>query len=229
MSIEPFSYMLLGGAAMIAAQSAWHWVKTPKLTDETEAAEERADPTFPPREIDLKHASVRERLSRAISGIGITGDANIRGGFVVETIRPELLDPSLSAMRVAVAALLAKVTIKRTIGKDLYYLAPTENPLPGAPESEPRLADIQVDDLTALIAVVERVAEERKRSRSLYRGMTEDEITALARTALRAYYTDDGEFGDANAVTTGALDKTRDMAICRSLIETVFLVKGASA
>lgn len=214
--LHNISLLLLGGAAMLTAQALWRFATTVRAV-EPDPAETARDMN----KTDLSEAVVRDRLSRYLKALGITGDANIRNGFVVETIPPTDLGDIAMGLRAKINTLLGHIQRGQMQGRDLYVAWKSESAHMGQGVLY-RMADIEIDDLGALVVLAERVAEDRRRSRSLYKGLTDSEIASLARAALTQIKPD-----MKAEIRAGNFDNTAQMAAARAAIEYLYSVKGA--
>lgn len=200
--METLTYMALGVAVWTAIRALW------RLADTTAAVPAPGQPVA----TDLAQRSARERLACWLKDFGITGDANIRGGAVVETIPPGDLSDTISNLRLRCHRLLNLCASGHANGRDLYFAERT-----GYPATTFRLSGIDLDDIAKLVVLSERVAEDRRRSRSLYKGLTDDEVDAMATVAVRKVQ---GMLVHPTAI---------QLSIARAAIETLFEIKGASA
>lgn len=219
MNIDALAHMMLGGAAMLTAQAGWRYLSACRAAKVV--AEETPQEAFP---TDLGSSGCRERLTRFFKAQGITGDANIRQGVVVETIQPNDIQDRLDEVRRAASTLLGHVSRGKMQGKDLFYAVKVENPIPGYPTVQYRLADINLDQIASLVVMGERVAEDRRRSRSLYKGLTDDQLTTIGRTALAQVFPQCKE-----GIRLGESDDTDHMKVAKVAVEILFQTKGASA
>jgi hypothetical protein len=176
---------------------------------------------LPPSYLALYNPSDRAQVQSALSRMLVRGDANIRNGVLCPVVLPQDLPPLAARLR-AVAKGLSDgrlpipYNLHRAVGRK-------DGPGWGYEAVELGLSDI-VDIATAL----ERVVEDRRASRSLYKGMTDDEIAAMARTAVAGYYRRNQEFDLANETLSGGRDAAPSLAIARETIELIYRVKGAS-
>ncbi len=90
------------------------------------------------------------------------------------------------------------------------------------------LGDLDLDHLVDAARVMQRVAEDRRKSRSIYKGMTEDEMKSLTRAGLSQWLKDDGEFGHSNEVMQGIWDERPEFLMAMNVLDLAFKVKGAS-
>ena len=89
------------------------------------------------------------------------------------------------------------------------------------------LIDLDLDHLIDAARVMQRVAEDRRKSRSIYKGMTEDEMVSLTRAGLSQAFKDQGEFEMSNAVMQGGYDEHPEFQRTLRVLDLTFKVKGA--
>lgn len=165
----------------------------------------------------LSDEDVRTELSSFLRKQMVVGDADIRQGIVYPPVPPERLDP-LALQLSNAAATLARM--QNPAADSLYFRSR---------DGAMHLVGIDLDTLLDAARVMQRVAEDRKKSRSLYKGMTEDELLALARASLSHFYkTKMVEPEWAADIMKGDWDDSREIAIIVSALDLTFKVKGAS-
>jgi hypothetical protein len=220
--LRDFSIFLFGCATAIAMYVVG-WVVAQRLQarrrDDTIPAnpDEVGNPTA---QVDLALGIVRERLTKWIAKFGLIGDANIRGGIVVETIPPGDLGDVSNSLRNRAQAVLAGIASGRIIGTDLYVKRWNES----GDKPYYTLADLTIDDVSSLVVLAERVAEDRRRSRSLYKGLTDEETTKIARSAASRVFPE-----KRYELMSGAEDDGPCIRIGRAAVEQLFSIKGAGA
>lgn len=149
--------------------------------------------------IDLGNASDHDKLTAILAMYEghVVGDANIRNGKSVPTVRPTAL-PELA--------------------RELRWLAERRR------GNDYILTDRHQKALSDAATAIERVAEDRKRSRSLYKGLTDDELTAIARSAMERVFPLLRE-----EIRAGKQDDHKCAQVGRAAVEQLFSIKGASA
>lgn len=168
------------------------------------------------RSNDLNLSYTRKDLTAFLAAHGVHGDADIRNGEVYPPVDPSKLDPLAIRLRNAHAVISR---LRNRNACSLYIM--------GSDGERPRLLDLDLHDIGEAASVMERVAADRRKSRALYRGMTQDEVTKLVRAGMSAFFKDDGNWGDANLAMEGSLDQSREFLIAREALELAFKVKGA--
>jgi hypothetical protein len=214
-------YMLLGAAAFIALQAVARRLIWARETQMLVAGEDTL-PTIKP----LADGLVREWLTKFLLSNRFLGDANIRNGLVHEVLPAKKLDAKVVELRRLVDRLHALKDNGEVIGTGLFYAQHGPSKL--------GLTDIDIVDLEYLVSIAERVAEDRKRSRSLYKGLTDDEITAFVRIGLQRYFASlDPDFfseaaSSADAAKRGEMDDSEVFKMLRAVLLQLFEVKGVN-
>lgn len=167
---------------------------------------------------DLKDQPTRQELTAFLQKQQVVGDADIRNGFVLAPVPPENLEP-LAIVLGNAAAFIAR--LRNPAASSLYVRDSVSDRFM-------LLGDLDLDHLVDAARVMQRVAEDRRRSRSLYKGMTEDEMKALTRAGLSQWLKDDGEFGHSNEVMQGLWDERPEFLMAMNVLDLAFKVKGAS-
>lgn len=167
---------------------------------------------------DLKDQATRQELTGFLQKQQVVGDADIRNGFVLAPVPPENLEP-LAIVLGNAAAFIAR--LRNPAASSLYVRDSVSDRFM-------LLGDLDLDHLVDAARVMQRVAEDRRRSRSLYKGMTEDEMKALTRAGLSQWLKDDGEFGHSNEVMQGLWDERPEFLMAMNVLDLAFKVKGAS-
>lgn len=173
---------------------------------------------------DLNEHRTRENLERFLNNLRIIGDANIRDGRVCEVVPSATLDQCVRQLRLKLNALRRRIDVGQMRGTDLYYTYDLGT------HNEYGMADIQIENIEALVGVGERVVEDRRRSRSLYKGHTEEELIAIVRVGMERYWRDaDGDFWEeADAALQGRMDNTREAEVALHVLRQLFEIKGAA-
>lgn len=180
----------------------------------------RTPATVPP-EIgpkDLSNPHIRERMTVFLATHEIVGDADVRGGRFFPPVPVSKLEPLALVMRQA----WERVQRMKNPAACSLYIRDSEN------DRFMLLDELDVQDIGEILRVIERVAEDRRKSRSLYKGMTDDEIHALVIAALSRWLKEHGEFEMANTIMGG--DERlfiRDIAVATAALELAFQVKKA--
>lgn len=167
---------------------------------------------------DLKDQATRQELTGFLQKQQVVGDADIRNGFVLAPVPPENLEP-LAIVLGNAAAFIAR--LRNPAASSLYVRDSVSDRFM-------LLGDLDLDHLVDAARVMQRVAEDRRRSRSLYKGMTEDEMKSLTRAGLSQWLKDDGEFGHSNEVMQGLWDERPEFLMAMNVLDLAFKVKGAS-
>lgn len=167
--------------------------------------------------LDLDDTRSRDSFEAMLRRIGFTGGADIRQGFVFPTVPPERV------------GLLAQVllnganfipALQNRAADDLYIRTSDGSYTP---------IGVDLDVMIDAGRVMQRVVEDRKKSRSLYKGITDDEMRALVRAGLAAYLKDDGSFPEAVEVGKGLWDTRPEFLMAQSVIELLYKVKGGQS
>ena len=163
----------------------------------------------------LKDETVRNELSGFLRKNMVIGDADIRQGIVFAPVPPERLEPIALALNNA-AAMMHRMENRAA---DSLYIRLKDGSL--------ALIDLDLDHLIDAARVMQRVAEDRRKSRSIYKGMTEDEMVSLTRAGLSQAFKDSGEFEMSNAVMQGGYDEHPEFQRTLRVLDLTFKVKGA--
>lgn len=166
---------------------------------------------------DLAEHSSRQELTDALKKWRIVGDADIREGIVMAPVPADKLEP-LAIVLGNAAAFIARL---RNPAASSLYVRDSVN------DRFILLADLDLDHLVDAARVMQRVAEDRRKSRSIYKGLTEEEMQRFVRAGLSSWLKDDGEFGHANEVMQGLWDKRPEFLMAMEVLDLVFKVKGA--
>lgn len=172
----------------------------------------------------LDNPDIQRRLTMFLAKHGISGDADIRDGKVYGNVPPARLQPLAVLLQNAFSMI---VQTPNAVNGDLYYAV--KNPGEGTGWSYRCAGGVGVSDLGDAARVMQRVAEDHKKSRSLYKGMTDDEITSLVRAGMSFYYKDDGSFPESNAAAQGQLDGTPEFLIAAEVLKLAFQIKRLEA
>lgn len=167
---------------------------------------------------DLAENETRQELTGFLRKWQVVGDADIRNGFVLAPVPPEKLEP-LAVVLGNAAAFISRL---RNPAASSLYVRDSVN------DRFILLGDLDLDHLVDAARVMQRVAEDRRKSRSIYKGMTEDEMKSLTRAGLSQWLKDDGEFGHSNEVMQGLWDERPEFLMAMNVLDLAFKVKGAS-
>lgn len=167
---------------------------------------------------DLSDHATRQELTSFLQKQQVVGDADIRNGFVLAPVPPEKLEP-LAIVLGNAAAFIARL---RNPAASSLYVRDSVN------DRFILLGDLDLDHLVDAARVVQRVAEDRRKSRSIYKGMTEDEMKSLTRAGLSQWLKDDGSFPESNEVMQGLWDERPEFLVAMNVLDLLFKVKGAS-
>lgn len=162
----------------------------------------------------LSDELVRRDLSRFLTKQNVIGDADIRNGVVYAPVPPERLEP-LATVLINAAGLISNLSNRAA---DSLYIRTKDGWA---------MTDLDLDHVIDAARVMQRVAEDRQRSRSLYKGITDDEIWAMARAGLSQAYKDEGDFEQSNDIMHKRLDDTSEIERVVKVLDLLFKVKGA--
>lgn len=163
----------------------------------------------------LRDEQVRSELSRFLRKNRVVGDADIRQGIVFAPVPPERLEP----LAIALGNAVGLIRHLPNLAADVLYVRQKDGSL--------AMIDLDVDHLIDAARVMQRVVEDRKKSRSIYKGMTEDEMVSLTRAGLSQAFKDSGEFEMSNAVMQGGYDEHPEFQRTLRVLDLTFKVKGA--
>lgn len=175
----------------------------------------------PPVEVgpkDLSDTHIRERMTSFLANHEIGGDADVRSGKFFPPVPVSKLEPLAIVMRRA----WDKVQRLKNPASCSLYVRDSVN------DRFMLLDELDMQDIGEILRVIERVAEDRRKSRSLYKGMSDDEIHSLVLAALSRWLKDQGAFEMAHTVMGGdEREFVRDIAIATAALELAFQVKKA--
>lgn len=163
----------------------------------------------------LKDEQVRSELSGFLRKQMVVGDADIRQGIVFAPVPPERLEPLAIALGNAVGILRRLPNLSA----DVLYVKKRDGSL--------AMIDLDLDHLIDAARVMQRVAEDRRKSRSIYKGLTEDEMVSLTRAGLSQAFKDQGNFEMSNTVMSGDWDNHPEFQRAMNVLDLTFKVKGA--
>lgn len=169
-------------------------------------------------EVKLRHLKdhlVRSELSGFLRAQNVFGDADIRDGVVYAPVPADRLEP-LAVVLGNAAAMLARFPNRAA---DSLYLRNADGSL--------ILTGIDLDHLVDAARVMQRVAEDRRKTRSIYKGMTEEEMISLTRAGLSQAFKDEGEFEMSNKIMSGDYDNSPEFRRAMHVLDLTFRVKGA--
>lgn len=176
-------------------------------------------------QLNMDDATDRMYVDGLFQAYGITGNANIRVGRLQPVVNADRLPPL--ALRLRNAANF--MTMTRHVGDELYTLMQN----PGA-EPHPAPVNLTSRDLVNAAGIIERIVEDRKASRSIYKGMTDDEMKAMAQSAvhhvLRTSPTAKATYDMLRLQLMVDEEQAREVFVCVALetLEMVFRVKASS-
>jgi hypothetical protein len=166
---------------------------------------------------DLADRETREGLSAFLIKQNVQGDADIRDGMVYAPVPPDRLDP-LATLFMNAAAYYQRLS------------NPSATPLYIRDAKRDRfmlLGDLDLDHVVDAARVMQRVAEERRKSRGLYKGLTDEEMKAMVRAGLSQAFKDQGNFEMSNTVMRGDWDNHPEFLRAYAVLDLLFKVKGA--
>lgn len=198
-------YLTVASLAIAVGWYGFRWLH--RLLSKQVAVEERIR--------HLSEDSVRAELSGFLRKQMVVGDADIRQGIVFAPVPAEKLEPLALALGNAAAA-LARMQNRAA---DSLYIRNRDGSL--------ALIDLDLDHLVDAARVMQRVAEDRRKSRSIYKGMTEEEMKSLTRAGLSQWLKDDGSFPESNEVMQGLWDERPEFLMAMNALDLAFKVKGA--
>lgn len=169
-------------------------------------------------EVRMRHLAdeaVRKELTAFLQKQMVMGDADIRQGMVFAPVPPERLEPLAVALSNAISIIQ---TLANGSADSLYVRKR---------DGEFALIDLDLDHLIDAARVMQRVAEDRRKSRSIYKGMTDDEMTAMTRAGLSQAFKDEGDFEMSNTVMSGGWDEHPEFLRAMHVLDLVFKVKGS--
>lgn len=166
---------------------------------------------------NLSTPEVRLDLTAFLRKQHVIGDADIRGGVVYAPVPAERLDP-LAVVLENAASMISRL---RNPGACSLYVR-------DAVGGEYKLlADLDLDHLLDAARVMNRVAEDRRKSRSIYKGMTDNDMTAMTRAGLSQAFKDQGNFEMSNTVMSGDWDNHPEFQRALAVLDLTSKVKGA--
>ena len=167
---------------------------------------------------DLSDQHIRERMTNFLAVHEIGGDADVRGGRFYPPVPPSKLEPLALVMRKA----WDRIQRLKNPASCSLYVRDSVN------DRFMLLDELDLMDIGEILRVVERVAEDRRKSRSLYKGMSDDEIHSLVIASLSRWLKDHGEHEKAHAIMGGdEREFVRDISIASAALELAFQVKRA--
>jgi hypothetical protein len=164
----------------------------------------------------LSEERVRTELSGFLRKQNVVGDADIRQGIVFAPVPPDRLEPLAQALGNA-AAMLARLP---NVAADVLYVRMQDGSM--------AMIDLDLAHLLDAARVMQRVAEDRRKSRSFYKGMTEEEMKGLTRAGMSIWLKDDGKFPESQAVMKGLWDDRPEFHMAMSVLELAFHSKSTA-
>lgn len=169
-----------------------------------------------PKSLDDAH--IRERMTAFLEKHEITGDADVRDGRFYAPVPAERIGPLVQVLERAWGVLQQ---VRNRNACSLYYRDSVNDRWNLVPE-------LDLDDIGECVRVMQRVAADRKKSRSLYKGVTDAEIRNFVSAGLSRWLKEHGEYDAADKVMAGDLgDFWRESLVARSVLELALQVKGA--
>lgn len=211
------------GASFVWGQKVRKWfsfpsfhkggiVGDPNVPDDQKAVE------IGPKNLADRH--IRERMTLFLAAHEIVGDADVRNGHFLAPVSPAKLEPLAIMMRQA----WNRVQTLRNPKACSLYIRDSEN------DRFMLLDELDLEDIGEMLRVMERVVADRKKSRSLYKGMTDEEIKKFAVAALSRWLKDHGEQEHAAQVAVGYYPLYgAHVAVASAALELAFQVKRAEA
>ena len=168
----------------------------------------------PVEERDLNEYVIREQLQGFLRNNRIVGSADIRDGWVFAPVPPERLEP-LAIQFLNAWSVIANIGENTHNGYLAYYV-----------NGNARLLELDVDSLREAYTVLSRLVEDRRKSRVLYRGFSENEIDMMVRMGMSAYFKDDGLFPESNAAASGLMDNRVEFLIAKEVLTLAIETSG---
>jgi len=175
-----------------------------------------ADPE--PQGFDLTDPRTRARLELFLSKHGIAGDADIRGGKVHPPVPADKLHPLATLFMTAYGRVQMQVNPNSC---SLYWRDSANDKF--------RLMEIDMDHLLEAGTILNRVAEDHRKSKSIYKGWQPEELRNLVRASLSQYYKSRQHFTDAHEIMEGRWDDHPEFQMVLAAVELIFKVKGVEA
>lgn len=172
-----------------------------------------------PEVSDLSDHATRAKLNSSLERLGVIGDADIRKGKVYPAVPADRLHP-LAVVLENAGAVARRL---RNPAACSLYVRDSMN------DRFMLLSELDLEHIMDAATVMRRTVEDRQKSRSIYKGMTDDEIRSLVRAGMSFYYKDDGSFPESNAAASGAMDDTPEFLIAREVLLLAFQIKRAEA
>lgn len=173
---------------------------------------------YTPVEVKLRlltEKGVRDELSGFLRKQMVTGDADIRDGVVFAPVPAERLGP-------------LGILLKDAASVREMLVNPEADSLYVRVNGEFHITGLDLSDISEAASVMSRVAEDRRKSRGIYKGMTEDEMRSLTRAGISQYYKNDSQPEKAYEVMQGVWDEGQTFKLVKAVLELAFKVKGAS-
>lgn len=170
---------------------------------------------------DLANPATRDSLAKFLQAHGITGEADIRDQKVFPAVPAMHLDPLAVVLNLAASRIdrlknpNACALYMRDVEADRWVI----------------LDELSLFDLRNAARVITRVAEDRKKSRSIYKGFDDGELDSLVKAGLSGWLKRKGLFEQAQEIMSSPQyihsELQRDIDMVRSVVELIFKVKGA--
>lgn len=170
-----------------------------------------------PKVRDLSDPKIRADLTRFLQKRAVFGDADIRQGFVFPPVPPERLDPL--AVVLGNAASFGARLVNPSSSTIFIRDSMSGQTFP--------LGDLDLDHIADAARVMQRVAEDRHKSRTLYKGLTDEEMRSMVRAGLSQWLKDEERFEDSNEVMQGLWDERPEFAAAFYVLDLFCKLKGS--
>lgn len=167
----------------------------------------------------LTDPDTRAGLTAFLQARMICGDADIRQGRVYPPVHPDKLEPLANVLGQAVSI----IDRLKNPNSCSLYIRDSER------DRWQILGELDLLDIADAARVIQRVAEDRKKSRSLYKGLTAEETRSIVRIALQNFYKDREEYDQAELARTGKMDDSDEFYVAENALTLLYSVKGAAS
>lgn len=165
---------------------------------------------------DPKDPAIRASLVTLLTRARVVGDFNWRDGRVELPVPPEKVSPIATILTNAVS----HVAAQRNPNSVSIYWRDSVN------DRFNILPDIDFEVLREAASIMRRVAEDRRLSTKLYQGLSDSELTALARSIVISRLLARGDDSTAKWYRTGERDDSAAMASIKDTIRRLYEIKG---
>lgn len=166
---------------------------------------------------DLANPETRKSLELFLAKHGISGEADIRDCRVIPPVPPSSVEPLSVVLELAAS----RIDRMKNPNACSLYLRDSET------DRWQVLDELSLIDLRHAARVIRRVAEDRKRSRAIYKGFEPDEVRNFVRAGLAADFRRTGKLDMAALAAEGKLDSDPLFEGVKAVVELIFKVKGA--